>query len=176
MYKTLRTIFFAMAGLLATFFLPARAATLGEGDYARVGVPNLAQAAAFFGKVLDCRLVGTQTVGDHARDSLLLSCGAGSMLELYVKRGVSPARHSHAEDETLQFVYDGALNDVAWLRQHGAVVRGAPHRLTGGEWAGRVALDFEAPWGLPLRLLGGTAPETADEAIRTSVAVQDTAH
>lgn len=175
--KTLFFLWLVVAGLLVTVPAGARAATLGDGDYARIGVPNLGQASAFFQDVLDCRLVGDSPTSDaRATNSLLLSCGVGSMLELYVDPGISPARRSHAAGEPLQFLSDDVLLTDAWLRRRGVVVSGAPHRLATGRWAGRMAVDFAAPWGLRLRLLGSRAAEPVDDARRTAAAPRTRGH
>jgi hypothetical protein len=153
--RILLFLWLAVAGLLAAVPAGTRAATLGDGDYARIGVPDLAQASAFFHDVLDCRPVGDPAPASAgASGSRLLACGSGSMLELFA----SPARGPAAPRETLQFVSDGALRNDAWLRQRGVTVSSAPRRLTSGPWAGRMALDFVAPWGLRMRLLG-SAPD-----------------
>jgi catechol 2,3-dioxygenase-like lactoylglutathione lyase family enzyme len=159
------------AGLLSSLPAGARAATLGDGDYARIGVPDLQQASAFFHDVLNCHPVGDPApIAAGASGSRLLSCGSGSMLELFVERGHSPARGSAATGETLQFLADGTLRTDAWLRQRGVIVSGAPHRLTSGPWAGRMALDFVAPWGMRMRLLGSKPPDTAYGDIDTVAA------
>jgi hypothetical protein len=82
------------------------------------------------------------------------------MLELFAERGDSPARGSTAKGETLQFISDGTLRTDTWLRQRGVTVSGAPRRLTSGPWAGRMALDFVAPWGMRMRLLGSRPDAT----------------
>ena len=157
--RILLFLWLAGAVLLAGAPAGARAATLGDGDYVRIGVPDLVQASTFFHDVLDCRPVGAPApVTAGASGSRLLACGSGSMLELFV----SPARGPAAPHETLQFVSDGALRNDAWLRQRGVTVSGTPHRLTSGRWAGRMALDFVAPWGMRMRLLGSEPDATYD--------------
>lgn len=169
MDKTRHILLFVIFSLMMVLPPGARATTLGDGDYARVGVPDLAQAAAFFHDVLDCRPVGVAPVAvAGASGSRLLSCGGGSMLELFVDRGNSSSRPSQA----LQFISDDALHTDAWLRQRGVTVSGSPHRLTSGPWAGRVALDFVAPWGLRMQLLGSNVPDSASDGIRATAAVR----
>jgi catechol 2,3-dioxygenase-like lactoylglutathione lyase family enzyme len=159
--KALFFLWLVVAGLLATVPAGVHAATLGDGDYVRIGVPDLRQASTFFHEVLDCRPVGDPApVTAGASGSRLLSCGSGSMLELFAERGDSPARGSTAKGETLQFISDGTLRTDAWLRQRGVTVSGAPRRLTSGPWAGRMALDFVAPWGMRIRLLGSRPDAT----------------
>jgi hypothetical protein len=167
--KAVFFLWLVVAGLLATVPADMRAATLGDGDYVRIGVPDLRQASAFFHDVLDCRPVGDPaSVTAGASDSRLLSCGSGSMLELFAERGGSPARDS---SETLQLISDGTLRTDAWLRQRGVAVSGAPRRLTSGPWAGRMALDFVAPWGLRMRLLGSRPPDATYGGADTVAAV-----
>ena len=60
---------------------------------------------------------------------------------------------------------------IAWLRQRGVAVSGAPRRLTSGPWAGRMALDFVAPWGLRMRLLGSRPPDATYGGADTVAAV-----
>lgn len=162
MNRILSLLLPAAFAVLVTWAPGAGAATLGDGDYARIGVPDLAQAATFFHDVLDCRPLGSASpAGTDASGSQLLSCGDGSMLELFAERGDAPARSMPARTESLQFVSDDALHTGAWLRQRGVVVSRPPHRLTSGPWAGRMALDFIAPWGLRIRLLGRDATAVA---------------
>ena len=171
MNKTRHILLFVIFSLMAVLSPGARATTLGDGDYARVGVPDLAQAAAFFHDVLDCRPVGVTPVAvaaAGASNSRLLSCGGGSMLELFVDRDNSPSRPSQA----LQFISDDALHTDAWLRQRGVTVSGSPHRLTSGPWAGRMALDFVAPWGLRMQLLGSNVPDSAGDGARATAALR----
>lgn len=156
--KVLFFLWLVVAGLLASAPTGARAATLGDGDYVRIGVPDLRQASTFFREVLDCRPVGNPApVTAEASGSRLLSCGSGSVLELFAERG-DPA----AAGETLQLLSDDTLRTDAWLRQRGVTVSGAPRRLTSGRWAGRVAVDFVTPWGMRMRLLGSRPDATYD--------------
>jgi catechol 2,3-dioxygenase-like lactoylglutathione lyase family enzyme len=143
-----------------------RAATLYGGDYARIGVPDLQQAVAFFQDVLDCRLIGPESVAaattpDDASASRLLSCDAGSVVELFDNRGISPSYASRRAEQPLQFVSDDVQHASEWLRHAGVDVSGPPHQLTSGPLAGRMALDFVSPWGLRLQLLGSDASEPA---------------
>lgn len=165
-------LLFLAFSLAAVASAGARAATLYGGDYARVGVPDLEQAVAFFQDVLDCRLIGPEsaaaeaTPGD-ASPSRLLSCDAGSVVELFDNHGVSSSPASGRTDQPLQFVSDDVQHASAWLRHAGVGVSGAPHRLTSGPLAGRMALDFVSPWGLRLQLLGNDASAPAGGALAT---------
>jgi catechol 2,3-dioxygenase-like lactoylglutathione lyase family enzyme len=149
-----------------------RAATLYGGDYARIGVPDLEQAVAFFQDVLDCRLIGPESVATEATPgdapaSRLLACDAGSVVELFDDRGVSPSPASGRAGQPLQFVSDDVQHASEWLRHAGVGVSGAPHRLTSGPLAGRMVLDFVSPWGLRLQLLGSDASAPAGGALAT---------
>jgi catechol 2,3-dioxygenase-like lactoylglutathione lyase family enzyme len=153
----------------------ARAATLYGGDYVSVGVPDLGQAVAFFQDVLDCRLIGPESVvakasSDDVPASRLLSCDAGSVVELFDNRGVSPSPASGRADRPLrplQFVSDDVQHASEWLRHTGVNVSGSPHRLTSGPLAGRMVLDFVSPWGLRLQLLGSDANAPASGTLAT---------
>lgn len=171
--KALFLLWIVVAGLLAALPVGARAATLGDGDYVRLGVPDLRQASVFFRDVLDCRAIGdpAPVTAGASGSRLLLSCGSGSMLELYAERGDSPAPATNATGQTLQLVSDGTLRTDAWLRRRGVTISGAPHRLTSGPWAGRMALDFVSPWGMQMRLLGGRPPDAAYGEVGTVAAV-----
>lgn len=149
-----------------------RAATLYGGDYVSVGVPDLEQAVAFFQDVLDCRLIGPESVVAKASsDDLpafrLLSCDAGSVVELFDNSGVSPSPASGRAERPLQFVSDDVQHASEWLRHTGVSVGGSPHRLTSGPLAGRMVLDFVSPWGLRLQLLGNDANAPASGSLAT---------
>lgn len=150
----------------------ARAATLYGGDYVSVGVPDLGQAVAFFQDVLDCRLIGPESVvaeatADDVPASRLLSCDAGSVVELFDNRGISPSPASSRTEQPLQFVSDDVQHASEWLRRTGVNVGGSPHRLTSGPLAGRMVLDFVSPWGLRLQLLGSDANAPASGSLAT---------
>ena len=59
-------LLFLAFSLAAVASSGVRAATLYGGDYARIGVPDLEQAVAFFQDVLDCRLIGPESVAAEA--------------------------------------------------------------------------------------------------------------
>ncbi|KRE87222.1 glyoxalase [Rhodanobacter sp. Soil772] len=150
----------------------ARAATLYGGGYVSVGVPDLEQAVAFFQDVLDCRLIGPESAvaeasSDDVPASRLLSCDAGSVIELFDNRGISPSPASGRAERPLQFVSDDVQHASEWLRHMGVNVSGSPHRLTSGPLAGRMVLDFVSPWGLRLQLLGSDASAPAGGSLAT---------
>lgn len=169
MGKSLLSRLFLLLGLAVATLPAVDAATLYGGDYARIGVPDLGQAVAFFRDVLNCRPIDP-AVGrsSNPRQSSLLACDAGSIVELFEERGASPAPTRPSREpasRTLQFVTDDVAHAGQWLRHEGVDVNGAPRRLTSGPLAGRLALDFVSPWGLHLQLLGSKAEGSADGAV-----------
>ncbi|MHB1059171.1 MAG: VOC family protein [Rhodanobacter sp.] len=171
MGKSLLTGLLFAVGLAAILPSNVRAATLYGSDYVRVGVPDLAQAVTFFRDVLDCRLIGPETTaaGD-ASASRLLSCDTGSVVELFA---ISPSLASNGAGQPLQFVSGNVLHADGWLRHQGVRVIEAPHRLASGPLAGRIVLNFVAPWGLRLQLLDNSASGPADGTLATASASFD---
>ncbi len=169
-YRLLHTLSFFVLALLATASLGARAATLYGAGYARVGVPDLPQAVAFFQDVLDCRVLGSDTPSATTRPATtrLLSCDTGSIVELVDNHGVSTT--SGAADQPLRFVSNDVLHDREWLEREGATVDVFPRRLTSGPLSGRMVLDFVSPWGMPLQLLDSRADTPVDGTLATVAA------
>jgi len=92
----------------------------------------------------------------------LVSCDAGSVIELFDDRGSAPSSTPRPAAQPLQFVSDDVLHAAQWLQRDGASIIGLPHRVTSGPLAGRMVLDFVSPWGLRLQLVGsGTHPPAA---------------
>lgn len=142
------------------------AATSYDGDYVRVGVPDMAQAARFFQDVLDCQPIGTVAAATaSARESLLLSCDEGSIVELVADHSPSPA--SEKTTAPLQFVSDDVAHANQWLRQQDVAIDGVAHRMAAGPLAGRMVLDFAAPWGLRLQLVGRQPSDPDSPALAT---------
>lgn len=138
----------------------ARAATSYDVGYVRVDVPDVAQAATFFRDVLDCQLIGAEAAsGEPAADSLLLSCDEGSVVELFVDRGNSPSPAPDTPSATLQLATDDVARANEWLRNRGVAISSAPHRVVSGPLAGHMVLDFAAPWGLHMQLVGRDVPD-----------------
>lgn len=155
---------------LAMATTSAGAATLYGTGYARVGVPDLAQAVTFFQDVLDCRVIGPDAASTKAgtnkpANSRLLSCDADSIVELVDNRGTAPAPVKPGQP--LQFITDDVRHGGEWLRREGATVNGSPHRLTSGPLSGRMVLDVASPWGMPLQLLDSRTSPPADGALAT---------
>ncbi|WP_108473202.1 VOC family protein [Rhodanobacter thiooxydans] len=172
MGKSLFTLLLLAFGLAGIVPASTRAATLYGGDYARIGVPDLAQAVAFFQNALDCRLIGPDSATALASPggvpaSRLMSCDAGSVIELFDNRGSSPSSVSRPAVRPLQFVSDDVLHAGQWLQHDGASVTGTPHRMASGPLAGRMVLDFVAPWGLRLQLIGSHRHAPAGSTLAT---------
>jgi catechol 2,3-dioxygenase-like lactoylglutathione lyase family enzyme len=161
----LHTLCLLVIALAAMASPGAGAVTLYGTGYARVGVPDMAQAVTFFQDVLDCRPIDTDVTRKSA-SSVLLSCDTGSIVELFDNRGVPAA--SAKPDQPLRFVADDLRHGGDWLRREGVTVNGSPHRLTSGPLAGRMVLDFLAPWGMPLQLLDNHADSAADGVLATA--------
>jgi catechol 2,3-dioxygenase-like lactoylglutathione lyase family enzyme len=157
---TLLLFVFALAAIASP---GVRAATLYGTGYARVGVPDMAQAVTFFQDVLDCRVIGSSFTKKPAT-SRLLSCDTGSIVELFDNGDAS------APGQPLRFVSDDVRHGSKWLRRAGATVNGSPHRLTSGPLAGRMVLDFKSPWGMPLQLLDSHAYNPVDGTLATVAA------
>ncbi|EIM04233.1 VOC family protein [Rhodanobacter denitrificans] len=166
MGKSLLSRLFLVLGMMSVALPGAGAATLYGGDYARIGVPDLQQAVAFFRDVLNCRpLDPAAGAVDSPRQSSLLACDAGSIIELFDERDatLSPARPSPEQvGRTLRFVTDDVVHADQWLRDEGVDVSGMPHRLSSGPLTGRLVLDFVSPWGLRLQLLDSKATGSVD--------------
>lgn len=172
MGKSLPALLFLALGMVVLAPPGARAATLYGGDYARIGVPDLEQAVAFFQDVLDCRLIGPESAAatvtsDGTPASRLVSCGANSIIELFDSRGRAPSVASRPAAQPLQFVSDDVLHAAQWLQRDGANVTGLPHRAASGPLAGRMVLDFSSPWGLRLQLVGSVAHRPAGGTLAT---------
>lgn len=147
----------------------ARAATSYDGGYVRVGVPDMTQTETFFRDVLDCQPIGAEaTASEPATASLLLSCDEGSVVELFVDRGKSPSPASDKPSATLQLATDDVARANEWLRNQGVAVSGAPHRVISGSLAGHMVLDFAAPWGLRLQLVGRNVPDPGNTGLTTA--------
>ena len=167
MGKSLHALLFFVFGLAVMLGAPTggRAATLYGSDYVSIGVPDMAQAVAFFRDVLDCRPIGPDLAANGetgTTSSRLLSCDAGSIVELFDTRGASPSPTSSKPAQPLQFVSNDVLRASEWLQHQGVTVSGSPHRLAAGPLAGRTAIDFVSPWGMPLQLLSSKAAASAD--------------
>ena len=155
--------------------LNARAASLRDSGYVGIGVPDLAQATAFFRNVLDCEPIGpvagsaTTSKGNARRAgvpaSRLLLCDSGNVVELFDNHGANslPAsRHSANQgSEPIPFFADDVAHADRWLRHEGVSVIGSPVTVTSGPHAGQTVVNFVAPWGLRLQLVGRNTRQLA---------------
>lgn len=165
MGKSLLSRLLLVLGMMSVALPGAGAATLYGGDYARIGVPDLPQAVAFFRDVLNCRLIDPAAAVGSPQRSSLLACDAGSIIELFDERDapLPPSRPSPEQGgRTLRFVTDDVVHAGQWLRDEGVDVSGTPHRLSSGPLTGRLVLDFVSPWGLRLQLLDSKAAGSVD--------------
>lgn len=154
------------------------AASIHDSDYVAIGVPDLQQATAFFRNILDCEPVGPLAsnespegmhTGHAMRDALppsrLLFCDSGTVVELFDARAMDfPAPARRATDhgsEPIMFAADNVAHADRWLRHQGVQVIGAPVTLTTGPHAGQAVVNFVAPWGLRLQLVGRTPSRIA---------------
>jgi catechol 2,3-dioxygenase-like lactoylglutathione lyase family enzyme len=156
------------------------AAPLHDDGYVTIGVPDLRQAMAFFRDVLDCEPInpviadrpvsGPAAVRTHrmARDELspsrLLICDSGTVVELFDNHGMAPSRVRHSTEhgsEPIQFFTDDVAHADHWLRNEGVRVIGSPVTMSSGPHAGRTLVNFVAPWGLRLQLIGSHTSHVA---------------
>lgn len=145
-----------------------------DSGYASIGVPDLQQATNFFRNILDCEPVNPIALNESAGaaasrgaghamrhdlpQSRLLLCDAGTVVELFDDHAArSPSTARHATDHgnrPVQFSTDDVAHASQWLRREGVTVIGAPVTVTSGPHAGQTVVNFVAPWGLPLQLVG----------------------
>lgn len=161
-------LLFAMAGM-------GRAASVHDSDYVAISVPDVQQATAFFHDVLDCEEVDS-AAGDESRQgghvahdarpvSRLLLCDDGTVVELFDAHAAhSPSLARHAMDrgsEPIAFSADNVAHADRWLRREGVKVLGAPVAAVTGPHAGQTVVNFVAPWGLRLQLVGRSPSQVA---------------
>jgi catechol 2,3-dioxygenase-like lactoylglutathione lyase family enzyme len=174
MHKSLLSM---LAGaLLFTIAGMGHAASVHDSDYVAISVPDLQQATAFFHNVLDCEevnpaggdesLESSRAAHDAAPVSRLLLCDSGTVVELFdadAERSSSTTAH-HATDhgnEPIAFSADNVAHADRWLRREGVQVTGAPVAVITGPHAGQTVVNFVAPWGLRLQLVGRSPSQVA---------------
>lgn len=172
----MRTSFLSIlaGGLLlamASASFSGHAANGHDSGYVTIGVPDMEQATAFFRNILDCEPVnpvaGSESIestrvghatGDTVHASRLLICDSDTVVELFDDREAhapSPATHATDHDkEPITFSADNVAHADRWLRREGVKVIGAPVTATTGPHAGQTVVNFMAPWGLQLQLVG----------------------
>jgi catechol 2,3-dioxygenase-like lactoylglutathione lyase family enzyme len=162
-------------GLLFAMASMGHAASVHDNDYVAIDVPNLQQATAFFHNVLDCEQVnpaaGSEPVQngrathDDVPASRLLLCDSGTVVELFDAHAAqSPSLARRATDhgsEPIAFSADNVAHADRWLRREGVQVTGAPVAVITGPHAGQTVVNFVAPWGLRLQLVGRSPSQVA---------------
>lgn len=161
--------------------LSSHAADVHDSGYVSIGVPDLQQATAFFRSILDCEpislIAANQSTtmaasgsnghtADHDQPaSRLLLCDAGTVVELFDDQAThdpAHARHTatHAA-EPIQFYTGDVANAGQWLRREGVTVIGPAVIVKSGPHAGQTLVNFVAPWGLSLQLVGWNRSQVA---------------
>lgn len=159
----------------------SHAAGVHDSGYVTIGVPDLQQATTFFRNILNCEPISPIAAKDSAEaatpwrvdhsarsklpSSSLLLCDAGTVVELFDNHTVhSPSQGRHSTDhsnEPIQFSADDVAHAGQWLRREGVTVIGAPVTVTTGPHAGQTLVNFVAPWGLQLQLIGWNRSQVA---------------
>ncbi|PWK93062.1 hypothetical protein BV497_07220 [Fulvimonas soli] len=136
-----------LLALLLAVGLPA--ARAGDADdYARISVPDVAQAARFFRDTLGC-----EPLGPASGDGALLACARGEVVELAA--GAADAAPVRLRGNDVAAV-------AAWLRRRQVPLLDA----AAAHAAGRAELRLRAPWGQTLVLVGADATPPGDDAAR----------
>lgn len=164
-------LFLAMASVPFS----GRAESVHDSGYVAIGVPDLQQATTFFGDILDCEPLNPAAGSESpesahaARDaqpaSRLLLCDSGTVVELFDDHEMHfPAPERHATNhgnEPITFSADNVAHADRWLRREGVQVIGAPVTVTTGPHAGQTVVNFVAPWGLRMQLVGRNPSQVA---------------
>jgi len=161
---------------IASVSFSGYAASVHDSDYVTIGVPDLQQATTFFRSILDCEPVNAAAGSESpesthaaARDALpasrLLLCDSGTVVELFDSHGMhfpAPARHATDHgNEPITFSANNVAHADRWLRREGVKVIGAPIAVTTGPHAGQTVVNFVAPWGLRMQLVGRNQSQVA---------------
>lgn len=148
MAKFLFTISLAVVmASLAFVSTGVRAQSGQRGDYALIDVPDVQQAVNFFRNVLDCEVLDAVTA---KQNNALMACKSGMILELVAVTSASSASNV----APVRFVVNDVANAGQWLEREGVRVIGKPILATSGSDAGQILVNFVAPWGLQLQLVG----------------------
>jgi catechol 2,3-dioxygenase-like lactoylglutathione lyase family enzyme len=165
--------------LAAALFVLVCAAVRAElpglrgADHIGMTVPDLAQAEAFFGRVLGCKTLArngplsssddwlARHVGVDARSRIramaMLHCGAGANLELFEwsapDQDRRQPRNSDYAGHHLSFYVDDIQAAAAWLRKNGVDTYDGPFTTQDGDYGGQWVLYFRTPWGAHLELV-----------------------
>ena len=164
-----------VAAGLVLFAVLARAEVPGLRGVDHVGmtVPNLAEAEAFFGRVLGCRTLArngplsspddwmSRHVDVHDRAQIhtmvFMRCGNGANLELFEWSAPDqdrrrPRNSDYGGHHTAFYVED-IQAAAAWLRRNGVHTYDGPFTTKDGDYAGQWVLYFRTPWGAYLELV-----------------------
>jgi catechol 2,3-dioxygenase-like lactoylglutathione lyase family enzyme len=167
--RVLAAAFFALVCAAVRAELPG----LRGADHVGVTVPDLAQAEAFFGRVLGCETLArngplsssddwlAKHVGVDARSQIramaMLRCGAGANLELFEwsapDQDRRQPRNSDYAGHHLSFYVDDIQAAAAWLRKNGVDTYDGPFTTKDGDYGGQWVLYFRTPWGAHLELV-----------------------
>lgn len=180
MRKSILSMLAARLLLAMTSVLPISgyAASVPDNGYVTIGVPDLQQATVFFRNILDCEQVNPvaangspaslrdgHTTGDALPTSRMLLCDSGTVVELFGDHAAhypSPAHPTKDQgSEPITFSADNVAHADRWLRREGVQVIGAPLTVTTGPHAGQTVVNFVAPWGLRLQLVGRSPSQVA---------------
>jgi hypothetical protein len=84
------------------------------------------------------------------------------LLDEHAAHSPSTARHStNRGNEPIQFSTDDVAHAGQWLRREGVTVIGTPVTAKSGAHAGQTVVNFVAPWGLQLQLVGWNRSQVA---------------
>jgi catechol 2,3-dioxygenase-like lactoylglutathione lyase family enzyme len=142
-------------------------------DHVGLTVPDLAQAEAFFARVLGCETLArngplsapddwlARHVGVDARAEIramaLLRCAPGANLELFEwsapDQDTAQPRNSDHGGHHVSFYVDDIQAAAQWLRAQGVETYDGPFTTETGEYAGQWVLYFRTPWGAHLELV-----------------------
>ena len=146
---------------------------LAGSDHIGFTVPDIEEATRFFVDVIGCEVafeIGPFVADDdwmavhlgvHPRAVVktlrMLKCKNGPAFELfeYDLKGAAqtPPANSDVGAAHLGFVVQDIDVAVAYLKEHGVDVQGAPTHMTEGPSAGLRWVYFRAPWGMQLELV-----------------------
>lgn len=159
----------ALAGAAAWAEVPG----LRGVDHVGMTVPDLAEAEAFFGRVLGCRTLArngplsspddwmSRHVDVHDRAQIhamvFMRCGNGANLELFEWSAPDqdrrrPRNSDHGGHHTAFYVED-IQAAATWLRRNGVHTYDGPFTTKDGDYAGQWVLYFRTPWGAYLELV-----------------------
>jgi catechol 2,3-dioxygenase-like lactoylglutathione lyase family enzyme len=144
----------ALLSALAGMPVGARAASIRGSSYVTLAVPDVPQAVIFFRDILDCQPIEVASMDSTGKQSqrALLMCETDTVVELSGGRPTNVAILAHTVP--VQFFANDVTHADQWLRRQGVKVIGAPITPTSGPQAGMTLVNFVAPWGQPLQLVG----------------------